>query len=63
MPRISSLDQLIQILGDKNSTNIRQPEILPEDSSTKLNLIPIDRLQIPGSKEKQPLVQWDSDDR
>ncbi|XP_044746028.1 uncharacterized protein LOC123307689 [Coccinella septempunctata] len=61
-PRISSLDELIQILGDKDNTNQKQPETLHDDTATKLNLIPIDRLQIPGSREKQPLVQWESDD-
>ncbi|XP_045470018.1 uncharacterized protein LOC123677503 [Harmonia axyridis] len=62
VPKISTLGHLIHKLGDKNSTNLRQPEIHYEDSSAKLNLIPIDRLQIPGSREKQPLVQWESDD-
>lgn len=27
------------------------------------SLIPIQRLPIPGAKDHQPLVQWDSDDR
>ncbi|KAL3286368.1 hypothetical protein HHI36_000875 [Cryptolaemus montrouzieri] len=57
-PRVSSLDQLIQILGEQN----HKPQINQEDSSVKLNIIPIDRLPIPGVKEKQPLVQWDSDE-
>ncbi|KAK9878545.1 hypothetical protein WA026_022441 [Henosepilachna vigintioctopunctata] len=55
--RITSLDQLINILEKENQKQQQG------DPSAKLNLIPIERLPIPGNKENQRLVQWDSDDR
>ncbi|KAK9878544.1 hypothetical protein WA026_022441 [Henosepilachna vigintioctopunctata] len=54
--RITSLDQLINILEKENQKQQQG------DPSAKLNLIPIERLPIPGNKENQRLVQWDSDD-
>lgn len=36
---------------------------LQEYKKTTQNLIPIERLPIPGVKEQQPLVDWETDER
>lgn len=42
---------------------IEHAKRLHQEYHTTPSLIPIQRLPIPGAKDHQPLVQWDSDDR
>ncbi|XP_050509490.1 uncharacterized protein LOC126886582 [Diabrotica virgifera virgifera] len=62
IPRTSTASTSRQ-LQRKLEARIEQAKRLHQDyASSTPGLIPIQRLPIPGAKDLQPLVQWDTDD-
>lgn len=53
------LEQRIETARRLHNSRNNKPQSSPNGNS----LIPIQRLPIPGCKEQQPLVEWDTEDR
>ncbi|XP_074036748.1 uncharacterized protein isoform X3 [Leptinotarsa decemlineata] len=61
LPRLSSTSTS-RLLQRKLEARIEHAKRLHQDYNSTPGLIPIQRLPIPGAKDQQPLVQWDTDD-
>ncbi|KAJ8933166.1 hypothetical protein NQ314_014173 [Rhamnusium bicolor] len=61
LPRPTSLSTSRQ-LQRKLEARIEHARRLHQEYSSTPGLIPIQRLPIPGAKDHQPLVQWETDD-